>query len=91
MKVRPFSRIAPEMAEVISRGAEKGRFDVARPLETSYLLIMMLASVLRMINSPELAGEAGQSNKRRESIREALEDLLGRALGVRDYRFILQI
>jgi AcrR family transcriptional regulator len=91
MKVRPFSRIAPEMAEVISRGVEKGRFDVARPLETSYLLIMMLASVLRMINSPELAGEAGQSNKRRESMREALEDLLGRALGARDYRFFLQI
>jgi AcrR family transcriptional regulator len=91
MRLRPFSRIAPEMAEVISRGVEKGRFDVARPLETSYLLIMLLASVLRMINSPELAGEAGQSNERRESMREALESLLGRALGVSDYRFFLQI
>ena len=91
MRLRPFSRIAPEMAEVISRGVEKGRFDVVRPLETSYLLIMMLASVLRMINSPELAGEAGQSDERRESMRAALEDLLGRALGVSDYRFFLQI
>jgi AcrR family transcriptional regulator len=91
LKVRPFSRIAPEMAEVISSGMEKGRFDVARPLETSYLLIMLLASVLRMINSPELAGETGQSKESRESMREALEDLLGRALGVRDYRFFLQI
>jgi AcrR family transcriptional regulator len=91
LKVRPFARIAPELAEVISKGVEKGRFDVARPLETSYLLIMLLGSVLRMISFPEMAGATGQDNERRESMRMALEDLLGRALGVSDYRFILQI
>ncbi len=95
MKIRPFARIAPIMAEVISKGVEKGRFNVARPLETSYLLIMLLASVLHGFNLSETASEpkdAEQKGKEyRENMRVALEDLLGRTLGVSDYKFFIQI
>ena len=95
IKIRLPVRIAPIMAEVISKGAEKGRFNVSRPLETSYLLIMLLASAFRVFNLFENGDEmkdteqAGKQNH--ENIRIALEDLLGRALGVSDYRFFLQI
>jgi hypothetical protein len=95
IKIRLPVRIAPIMAEVISKGAEKGRFNVSRPLETSYLLIMLLASAFRVFNLFETSGElkdTEQASKQyRENIRIALEDLLGRALGVSDYRFFLQI
>ena len=95
IKIRISARIAQILAEVISKGMEKGRFNVARPLETSYLLIMLLASAFRVFNLFETSGElkdTEQAGKQfRENIRIALEDLLGRALGVSDYRFILQI
>jgi hypothetical protein len=83
------------MAEVISKGMEKGRFNVAHPLETSYLLIMLLASALRVFNlfetNDEFKDNEPAGKQYRENIRIALEDLLGRALGVSDYRFFLQI
>jgi AcrR family transcriptional regulator len=95
MKIRLSSRIAQIMAAVISKGIEKGRFDVARPLETSYLLIMLLASAFRVFNRFETIDElkdTEQSDKQNhENMRIALEDLLGRALAVSDYRFFLQI
>jgi AcrR family transcriptional regulator len=95
IKIRLSSRIAQIMAAVISKGIEKGRFDVARPLETSYLLIMLLASAFRVFNRFETIDElkdTEQSDKQNhENMRIALEDLLGRALGVSDYRFFLQI
>jgi hypothetical protein len=95
IKIRLSARIAQIMAEVISKGMEKGRFDVSRPLETSYILIMLLASAFRMFNLFETIDElkdTEQAGKQcRENIRIALEDLLGRALGVSDYRFFLQI
>jgi AcrR family transcriptional regulator len=87
MKIRPFARIAPVIAEVVSKGVDKGRFNVAYPLETSYLLLMLIASVLRIISIT--ADRSGREY--RENMRAALEDLLGRALGVSDYEFILQI
>lgn len=94
-KLRFSARIAQIIAEVISKGVEKGRFNVSRPLETSYLLIMVLASAFRVFNLFETSGElkdAEQANKQyHENIRVALEDLLGKALGVSDYRFFLQI
>jgi AcrR family transcriptional regulator len=94
-KINLPSRIAQIIAEVISKGIEKGRFNVARPLETSYLLIMLLASAFRVFNLFETTDElkdTEQADKQyRENIRIALEDLLGRALGVSDYRFFLQI
>ena len=94
-KLRFSARIAQIIAEVISKGVEKGRFNVSRPLETSYLLIMVLASAFRVFNLFETNGElkdAEQANKQyHENIRVALEDLLGKALGVSDYRFFLQI
>jgi AcrR family transcriptional regulator len=95
IKIRLSSRIAQIMAAVISKGIEKGRFDVARPLETSYLLIMLLASAFRVFNRFETIDElkdTEQSDKQNhENMRIALEDLLGRALAVSDYRFFLQI
>lgn len=94
-KLRFSARIAQIIAEVISKGVEKGRFNVSRPLETSYLLIMVLASAFRVFNLFETSGElkdAERANKQyHENIRVALEDLLGKALGVSDYRFFLQI
>ena len=90
IKIRLPARIAQIMAEVISKGMEKGRFNVARPMETSYLLIMLLAfNLFEPIDELE---ETEQADKQyRENMRIALEDLLGRALGVSDYRFFLQI
>jgi len=94
-KLRFSARIAQIIAEVISKGVEKGRFNVSRPLETSYLLIMVLASAFRVFNLFETGGEqrdTEQAEKQNhENVRIALEDLLGRALGVSDYRFFLQI
>jgi hypothetical protein len=90
IKIRIPARIAQIMAEVISKGMEKGRFNVARPLETSYLLIMLLAfNLFEPIDELKDTEQAGKQY--RENIRIALEDLLGRALGVSDYRFFLQI
>ena len=95
MKINLPARIAQVMAEVISKGVEKGRFNVACPLETSYLLIMLLASAFRVFNLFEISDELKDSEQAgkqyRENTRIALEDLLGRALGVSDYRFFLQI
>jgi AcrR family transcriptional regulator len=88
MKIRPFGRIAPIMAAVISRWIDKGRFDVAYPLKTSYLLLMLLASSLRMMS---IAGTEGIGVEHSQRMRAALEELLGRALGVTDYKFRLQI
>lgn len=95
MKMRPFSKIAPVMAEVIAKGMEKGRFNVAHPMETSYLLLMLLASVIRMFSMTEsireLKGIELDGREYHENMRAALEDLLGRTLGVSNYRFFLQI
>lgn len=95
IKIKLSARIAQIMAEVISKGMEKGRFNVAHPLETSYLLIMLLASALRVFNlfetNDELKDNEQAGKQYRENIRIALEDLLGRTLGVSDYRFFLQI
>ena len=95
MKTRPLDRIAPLMADVICKGRDLGRFNVAHPLETSFLLLMLVASALHFIYQPWLEGESEEASmigsEFQEHTRIALEDLLGRALGVSDYRFILQI
>jgi hypothetical protein len=95
IKINHPARITQIMADVISKGMEKGRFNVSRPLETSYLLIMLLASAFRVFNLFETIDElkdTEQAGKQyHENIRTALEDLLGRTLGVSDYRFFLQI
>jgi len=95
IKIRPFSRISPLMAEVISAGMSKRRFNVARPLETSFLLLMLIASALHMFYHSEALRESADAGKGCqvdcENMRKALEDALGRVLGVSDYRFFLQI
>lgn len=94
MKVRPFAGIAPLMAGVISKGCEKGRFDVVRPLETSYLLLMMIGYAYHMFHLNEAFRESNdedpENNEFQESMRIAMEDLLERALGVCNYKFILK-
>src|SRR5271157_1969534 len=94
-KLRFSARIAQIIADVISKGVKKGRFNVSRPLETSYLLIMLLASAFRVFNlfetSDEMKDTEQAGRQHHENVRIALEDLLGRALGVSDYRFFLQI
>jgi AcrR family transcriptional regulator len=93
MKARPFARIAPIMARVIFNGCEKGRFDVLRPLETSYLLLMMIGYAYHMFYQNEAFRESNDIDRKngefQESMRGAMEDLLGRALGVNDYKFVI--
>jgi AcrR family transcriptional regulator len=95
VKLRFSARIAQIMADVISKGMDNGRLNVSRPLETSYLLIMLLASAFRVFNLFETGIEQKDdtelADKQHENIRTALEDLMDRALGVRDYKFFLQI
>jgi AcrR family transcriptional regulator len=106
-KVNPFSNIAPIMAKVISEGVQKGRFDVAQPIETSYLLIVLLASARYMLYQMNAACKArcGEERLNRdlvekenaedevgsENMKIALEDILGRTLKVNDYKFTLDI
>jgi AcrR family transcriptional regulator len=91
MKARPFARIAPIMARVIFLGCEKGRFNVLRPLETSYLLLMMVGSAYHMFYQNEAFRESNDIDRKnrefQESMRSAMEDLIGRTLGVNDYKF----
>jgi AcrR family transcriptional regulator len=95
MRERPFSSVAPIMAEVISRGCEKGRFNVLRPLETSYLLLMLIASSHHLFyqdrHFDDLRDLDQMDKNFLENVRAALEDLLSTVLGVSDYKFILQI
>ena len=96
MRVRPFAKIAPVMADVIVQGCKNDRFHVERPLETSYLLLVLIASANHMFyqKNDDLADSKNADQADREfleNMRAAMEDLLGRMLGVSDYRFILQI
>lgn len=101
MKIKPFAGMAPIIAEVITNGVEKGRFATTYPLETAYLMLIMLASAMHMFFRPEAFDESGSKKpdrpneagftENRERMRTALEDNLGRMLGVSDYRFFLQI
>ena len=95
MGIRPFARIAPIMSEVIDNGCKKGRFHVERPLETSYLLLVLMASANHIFYQSDdffKSINADQSDKEsRVRMSMAMEDLLGRALGVSDLRFILEI
>lgn len=95
MRTRPFSEIAPVMAKVIAEGCNKGRFHVERPLETSYLLLALMASSVHMFyqsDSFAKSNESGQPDKVfLANMREALQDLLARALGVCDGKFALKI
>ena len=95
MRVRPFANIAPVIANVIVQGCKNDRFHVERPLETSYLLLVLIASTNHMFyqKNDDLANsnEDDRDSEFLENMRAAMEDLLGRMLGVSDYRFILQI
>lgn len=77
-------RLVPLMAEVVSDGAQEGRFDVEHPTETVEFL---LASMVYFFHHPEIFADPARSKK----MRSTLETILGRALGVKDYRFILVV
>lgn len=95
-KTGPFGNVAPIMAQVITKGCEKGRFSVAYPLETSYLLLWLLASATlwlsRALKTAMVEEDASyKSGEFFENVRTSLEDFIGKAIGITDYRFILQI
>ena len=91
MKVRPFATDRPGYGGVIVQGCKNDRFHVERPLETSYLLLVLIASANHMFyqKSDDLANSknAEQDPEFLKNMRAAMEDLLGRMLGVSDYRF----
>lgn len=89
-KMRPFSKVSPIVAEVISKGIERGRFSVGHPMETSLLLLMLLGSFQFMLDQCE-ANDGDKFEGHRENLRMALEEHLARVLGLNDYRFFLQI
>jgi len=96
MRMRPFARIAPVMAEVIVKGCKNDRFHVEHPLETSYLILLLVGSAHQMLShkndDPVNSKNADQADRESfENMRAAMEDLLGRVFEVSDYRFILQI
>lgn len=96
MRVKPFATIAPIMSEVIVEGCKNDRFHVERPLETSYLLLVLIASANHMFyqKTDDLSKQENADQTDREfleNMRAAMEEILGRMLGVSDYRFILQI
>src|SRR5271157_3999409 len=70
IKIRLPVRIAPIMAEVIAKGMEKSRFNVARPLETSYLLVMLLASAFHMFKLFETSDELKDTEHAGKQYRE---------------------
>jgi AcrR family transcriptional regulator len=94
MKARPFARIAAQMAKVIDQGCKKGLFNLARPLETSYLLLMMIGYAYHMFRQRDDLRELSEEHQKflefQESMRSAMEELIGRALGVSDYKFIIE-
>jgi AcrR family transcriptional regulator len=77
-------RLVPLMAEVVSQGVAVGRFDVQYPTEAVEFL---LASMVYFFHHPEIFADPARSNK----MRSTLETILGRALGVKDYGFVLVV
>lgn len=75
-------RLVPLMAEVVSQGVAEGRFDVHHPTEAVEFL---LASMVYFFHHPEIFADPARSKK----MRSTLETILGRALGVKDYGFVL--
>jgi AcrR family transcriptional regulator len=104
MRARPFAEIAPVMANVIAAGCSKGRFHVSRPLETSYLLLALMASSIHIFYRNGCSASSNESLEKSnafninqpdeaflENMREALQDLLARALDISDFNFVLKI
>lgn len=77
-------RLVPLMAEVVSQGVAEGRFDVQHPTEAVEFL---LASMVYFFHHPEIFADPARSKK----MRSTLETILGRALGVEDYGFVLVV
>lgn len=75
-------RLVPLMAEVVSQGVAEGRFDVQHPTEAVEFL---LASMVYFFHHPEIFADPARSKK----MRSTLETILGRALGLKDYGFVL--
>ena len=76
------ARISPSIAEVIMKGMEEGIFNMKYPKES---FILLLFSTLYI--SYHFSG----TNEARERMRAAFEEITARVLGVKDYRFHLEI
>lgn len=76
------ARISPIIAEVISTGMEEGVFNMSYPKES---FILLLSSTLYLSYHSTLDHEA------HERMCAALEEITARVLGVKDYRFHLEI
>lgn len=74
--------VLPPLAETVSRGIAKGRFNAEYPVE---FIEFMLASALF------LSHHLSSDPERRDKMRAALEKIAARELGVADYQFHLEI
>jgi len=76
------AKISPIIAEVISKGMDEGFFNMSYPKES---FILLLSSTLYLSHHFTWDHEA------RERMCAALEEITARVLGVKDYRFHLEI
>ncbi len=83
------------MAEMIEQGCKKGRLNVLHPLETSCLLLALLASAHHMFyqNGELMELKNDDKNQRafQDNMQRSLEDMLSRVLAIDDYKFALHI
>lgn len=75
-------RISPSIVEVMSKGMEEGVFNMNYPKES---FILLLSSTLY------LSYHFTQDHETRERMRASLEEITARVLGIKDYRFHLEI
>jgi Transcriptional regulator len=76
------AKISPIIAEVISKGMDEGFFNMDYPKES---FILLLSSTLY------ISHHFTWDQKARERMCTALEEITSRVLGVKDYRFHLEI
>jgi AcrR family transcriptional regulator len=76
------TRISTSIAEVIIKGMEEGIFNMKYPKES---FILLLSSTLY------ISYHFSSDHEARERMRAALEEITARVLGIKDYRFQLEI
>lgn len=83
MERQMIERLVPLMAVVVEEGTQKGEFDVQHPTEAVEFL---LGSLVYFFHHPEIFADPLRSRK----MQSTLETILGRALGTKEGRFVLQ-
>ena len=79
------ARLIPILTGVIAAGAAEGRFNISYPTETAEFLI---AALIYMLHQADIITA---NSKRRERARIAIEQCLIRVLGIKDYKFKLEL